>query len=94
MLGILFLESAQREYRKLPVSTRLRVNEALDMLRINPLSELIKIRRNAQRPNQYRLATARCKIVFSIQDERIIIRTIRADEPQTLMNYVLESSLY
>ena len=74
---ITFKKSAFKEYKKLDKKTRLKINEILEMLQINPLSEVLKIRKIQNKNNCYRIRTGDYRIIYSIQKHQLIVEIIR-----------------
>ncbi len=75
--NITFKTSAFKEYKKLDKKTRLKTNEILEMLQINPLSEALKIRKIQNKSNCYRIRIGDYRIIYSIQKHELIVEIIR-----------------
>ena len=75
--NITFKTSAFKEYKKLDKKTRLKINEILEMLQINPLSEALKIKKIQNKNNCYRIQTGDYRIIYSIQKYRLTVEIIR-----------------
>ena len=77
MYRILFQKSAFKEYQKLPKKVQLRVNEALEILSINPLSEVLRFKKIRGIENHYRIRVGDYRLIYSPQDEQLVVRVIR-----------------
>ena len=74
---ILFQKSAYKEYKSLPQSVRLRVDQALEMLSIDPLSEVLRFKKIRGKENHYRIQVGDYRIIYSPQTAALIVRVIR-----------------
>ena len=74
---ILFQKSAYREYRALPKAVRLRVDQALEFLSIDPLSEVLRFKKIRGKENHYRIRVGDYRIIYSPQTSTLIVRVIR-----------------
>ena len=74
---IFFQKSAHKEYEKLPKKARLKIDEALSILSINPLSELLNFKKIKGKDNHYRIRVGDYRVVYTPQNEKLIIRIIR-----------------
>ena len=74
---ILFQKSAYKEYRLLPKSVKLRVDQALEMLSIDPLSEVLRFKKIRGKENHYRIRVGDYRIIYSPQTATLIVRVIR-----------------
>ena len=77
MYKILFQKSAHKEYSKLPKKVRDRVDECLEILSINPLSEILNFKKIRGKENHYRIRVGQYRLIYSPQDEKLIVRVIR-----------------
>lgn len=72
--GVEFTESAQKELRKLPKSTALRILKAIDRLSADP-------RKGSVRPmvgsTSWRLRVGNYRVVYDIQDDKLIVLIVR-----------------
>jgi len=74
---ILFQKSAYKEYRALPIDIKKRVDRVLEMLSIDPLSEVLKFKKIRGKENHYRIRVGDYRIIYSPQHDTLIIRVIR-----------------
>ena len=74
---IFFQKSAYKEYQKLPKKARAKIDEALKILSINPLSELLNFKKIRGKDNHFRIRVGDYRIVYTPQNEKLIIRIIR-----------------
>jgi mRNA interferase RelE/StbE len=74
---VLFQKSAFKEYKKLPIKVRRKVDESLEILSINPLSEILKFKKIRGKDNHYRIRIGEYRMIYSPQDENLIVRVIR-----------------
>ena len=74
---ILFQKSAYKEYKLLPKSVRLRVDQALEILSIDPLSEVLRFKKIRGKENHYRIRVGDYRIIYSPQTTTLIVRVIR-----------------
>lgn len=74
---ILFQKSAYKEYKLLPKSVRLRVDQALEILSIDPLSEVLLFKKIRGKENHYRIRVGDYRIIYSPQTTTLIVRVIR-----------------
>ena len=75
--SIVFKKSAFKEYRKLPKQYKARISEVLEILQINPLNEILNIRKIQNKNNSYRIRIGNYRIVYSLQKEKLIVEIIR-----------------
>jgi mRNA interferase RelE/StbE len=74
---ILFQKSAYQEYRSLPKAVRLRIDKALEILSIDPLSEVLRFKKIRGKENHYRIRVGDYRIIYSPQTATLIVRVIR-----------------
>jgi mRNA interferase RelE/StbE len=74
---ILFQKSAYKEYQALPKTVRLRVDQALEILSIDPFSEILKFKKIRGKENHYRIRVGDYRIIYSPQKATLIVRVIR-----------------
>ena len=77
MYTVVFVRSAYEEYRKVPQGVRQRIDEVLQILCINPVSDVLKIRKIRGLENHYRIRVGDYRIVYSPQHDKLVIRVIR-----------------
>lgn len=74
---VLFQKSAYKEYMALPKDIRKRVDQVLEILRISPLSEVLRFKKIRGKENHYRVRVGDYRIIYSPQVIAIIVRVIR-----------------
>jgi mRNA interferase RelE/StbE len=74
---ILFQRSAYKEYQCLPKAVQLRVDQALEILSIDPLSEVLRFKKIRGKENHYRIRVGDYRIIYSPQTATLIVRVIR-----------------
>ena len=74
---VLFQKSAYKEYKALPKAVRLRVDQALEILSIDPLSEVLRFKKIRMKENHYRVRVGDYRIIYSPQTATLIVRVIR-----------------
>ena len=74
---VLFQKSAYREYKALPKDVRIRVDLALEILSIDPLSEVLRFKKIRGKENHYRIRVGDYRIIYSPQTATLIVRVIR-----------------
>ena len=81
MPGILFrvefVKSAKKEFNKLPSAIQNIIIEAVRLLRLNPFSELLKIKKLKGAPNLYRVRISDWRLVYEINREAHLIVVIK-----------------
>ncbi len=77
MYTVVFVRSAYKEYRKVPQRVRQRIDEVLQILCINPVSDVLRIRKIRGLENHYRIRVEDYRIVYSPQHDKLIVRVIR-----------------
>lgn len=77
MYNVFFTTSAFKEYRKLSKKVRSRVDEVIAVLRVNPTSEILKIKKIRGKENHYRVRIGDYRLIYTPLAERLIIRVIR-----------------
>ena len=77
MFQVVFQKSAFKEYEKLPAKVRQKVDEALEMLSINPYSEVLKFKKIRGKEDHFRMRVGDYRIIYSPQSEKLIVRVIR-----------------
>ena len=74
---VLFQKSAFKEYSKLPKKTQVKINEALEILSINPMSELLAFKKIRGRESHYRIRVGDYRVVYTTLNGQLIVRIIR-----------------
>ena len=74
---VLFQKSAYKEYEALPKAVRMRVDQALEILSIDPLSEVLRFKKIRGKENHYRIRVGDYRIIYSPQTAALIVRVIR-----------------
>ena len=74
---VLFQKSAYKEYLALARSMQKRVDQVLEILRINPLSEVLRFKKIRGKENHYRIRVGDYRIIYSPQASALIVRVIR-----------------
>jgi len=74
---VFFQKSAYKEYQKLPKKVRDKVDEALEILSVNPLSEILRFKKIRGKENHFRIRIGDYRLIYSPQDEQLIVRVIR-----------------
>ncbi len=77
MYRILFQKSAHKEYLELPRAVQKRVDEAFEILSINPFSEILRFKKIKGKENHYRIRLGDYRIIYSPQQDILIVRVIR-----------------
>ncbi len=74
---VVFQKSAHREYRSLPKRVRARVDETLEILSINPFSEILRFKKIRGKDHHYRVRVGDYRIIYSPQDAVLVVRVIK-----------------
>jgi mRNA interferase RelE/StbE len=74
---ILFQKSAFKEYKALHKEVKKRVDQVLEILSINPLSEVLRYKKIRGKENHYRIRVGEYRIIYSPQERVLIVRVIR-----------------
>ncbi len=74
---VLFQKSAFKEYSKLPKKVKVKIDETLEMLSINPLGEVLRFKKIRGKENHYRVRVGDYRIIYTPQNAKLIIRVIR-----------------
>lgn len=74
---VLFQKSAYKEYQALPKAVSIRVDRALEILSIDPLSEVLRFKKIRGKENHYRIRVGDYRIIYSPQTATLIVRVIR-----------------
>jgi mRNA interferase RelE/StbE len=74
---ILFQKSAYKEYRALPKAIQRKFDQVLEILCINPLSEVLRFKKIRGKENHYRVRIGDYRMIYSPQALYLIVRVIR-----------------
>ena len=74
---VLFQKSAYKEYEALPSKMRDRVDQVLEVLSINPLSEILRFKKIRGKENHYRVRVGDYRLIYSPQAEFLVVRVIK-----------------
>lgn len=72
-----FAKSAKKEFSKLPARIQDRVIEALEVLAINPHSELLKIKKLKGRNELCRIRIGDYRLVYAIEKSELIVLVVK-----------------
>ena len=84
---VLFQRSAYKEYRALPRSVRTRVDQVLEILSVNPLSEVLRFKKLRGKDNHYRVRVGDYRIIYSPQSTTLVVRVIRLGHRKDVYRY-------
>lgn len=70
-------KSAKKDLRKLPKKIQIRIIEALKMLGVNPLSELLKVKKLRGEDSLYRIRVGDYRIVYTVENKKLVILVIK-----------------
>jgi mRNA interferase RelE/StbE len=84
---ILFQKSAFREYETLPKEVRGRVDQVLEILGINPLSEVLRFKKLHGKENHYRVRIGDYRLIYSPQHQVLIVRVLRMGHRKDVYRY-------
>lgn len=84
---IVFKKSAFKEYKKLPKQYKQKINDVLEILQINPLSEILNTRKIQNTKNHYRVRLGHYRIIYFIQNRQLIIEIIRVGHRQDVYKF-------
>ncbi len=84
---VLFQKSAFKEYRGLPKAMRERVDQVLEVLSINPVSEVLRFKKIRGKENHYRIRIGDYRIIYSPQNDVLIVRIIRIGHRRDVYRY-------
>ena len=84
---VFFTKSAHKEYRKLPKPTRKKIDEVLEILRINPTSEILRIKKLQGREGHYRIRVGDYRIIYAPKLNQLVIRVIRVGHRSDVYRY-------
>jgi mRNA interferase RelE/StbE len=72
-----FTKSAKKEFNTLPLNIQDRIVEALQVLAINPYSELLHIKKLKGQDGLYRIRVGDYRLVYEVQNNKLIILVIK-----------------
>jgi mRNA interferase RelE/StbE len=84
---VVFQKSAYKEYRSLPKKVRLRIDETLLILSINPLSEILRFKKIRGKENHYRVRVGEYRIIYSPQNDVLVVRIIKVGHRRDVYRY-------
>lgn len=84
---VLFQKSAFKEYQALPKGIKSRVDQVLEILSINPLSEVLQFKKLRGKENHYRIRVGDYCVIYSPQHEVLIVRVIRIGHRKDVYRY-------
>ena len=87
MYKVLFQKSAFKEYKKLPKKVQVKIDESLEILSVNPLSEILRFKKIRGRENHYRIRIGDYRLIYSPQNEQLIVRVIRVGNRKDVYKY-------
>lgn len=77
MYSIEFKRSAYKEYESLSKELKKRIDSALEILSVNPTSELLNFKKLRGVDNTYRIRVGDYRIVYSPNNEKLIVLVIK-----------------
>jgi len=77
MYDIVFVATAWKEYKGLPKAIRKRVDEALEIIAVNPLAEILRFKKIRGRENHYRVRIGEYRLIYSPSADTVVVRVIR-----------------
>ena len=84
---VVFQKSAYKEYKALPKKIKNRVDEVLEILSINPLSEVLRYRKVRGKENHFRVRVGDYRIIYSPVNEVLVVRVIRIGHRKDVYRY-------
>lgn len=75
--AVVLKKSAFKEYKKLPKQYKQKINETLEILQINPLNDILNIRKIQNTKHHYRVRVGHYRIIYSTHKRQLIIEIIR-----------------
>ena len=84
---VVFQKTAHKEYTSLPKHVRAKVDETLEILSINPLSDILRLRKIRGKDNHYRVRVGDYRIIYSPQADTIIVRVIKIGHRKDIYRY-------
>lgn len=74
---VVFQKSAFKEYKSLPRKIQIRVDQLLEILSIDPLSEILKFKKIRGKENHYRVRIGDYRVIYSPVNDVLVVRVIR-----------------
>jgi len=74
---VVFQKSAYKEYEALPKDIKSKIDEVLLIIRINPYSEILKLKKIKGRENHYRIRVGDYRVIYTPVNQTLVIRIIR-----------------
>jgi mRNA interferase RelE/StbE len=84
---VLFKKSAEKEYKALPKSVRKKIDDSLEMLSIDPVSEILKFKKIRGKENCYRIRVGEYRIIYTPLLDVLIVRVIRIGHPKDVYRH-------
>ena len=84
---VVFQKSAHKEYLSLPKKVRLRIDETLLILSINPLSEILRFKKIRGKENHYRVRVGDYRVIYSPQNDVLVVRIIKVGHRKDVYRY-------
>lgn len=72
-----FVKSARKEFERLPAKIRAKTAEALNLLALNPYSELLKIKKMKGAPDLYRIRLGEYRVLYELRNDRLVVVVIK-----------------
>lgn len=72
-----FTKSAVKEYQSLPINTQKRILEALELLTVNPTSELLHIKKMHGHDNLFRIRIGDYRVLYELRYQVLVILVIK-----------------
>lgn len=69
--------SAAREFRQLPKATKARVEEALQLLPVNPYAEILGVRKLRGATDLFRIRVGDYRIVYEVRNDVLTVVVIK-----------------
>jgi len=75
--SVKFTKSAGREFNKLPGAIQDKIIDAIEVLSINPFSELLRVKKLKGAASLYRIRAGEYRIVYEVRKDILIILIIK-----------------
>jgi len=75
--SIEFVKSARKDFERLPTQMRGKVTEALQLLAVNPYSELIRVKKMKGADSLYRVRVGDYRVVYEIRKRRLVVVVVK-----------------
>ena len=72
-----FVRSARKEFERLPSKARNKVVDALQLLAVNPYSELLNIKKLKGAEDVFRIRVGDYRVLYEIRNEKLIVVVIK-----------------